>query len=333
MNRNDRRELASFVKKALKRKISDIQYPGGESRDSIRLVLDNGRTVISTRRPSDRRATRELEVLLALQKNGALVPKVYGFNGTFLLQQDLGETRLSQALHAEDAKEATPGLLDAALTSMASYQDAARASGLAEGIQPIGHEIEWRRALANVPSEVGEMTGIAPPEFDQEAVANLLEVKTPSFVKWDSRPGNALVAASGNCYWFDWEHSGVRNSADDLVWLMADEFVTFDKSMEADLFARHLPNFTDGKSLEETEHYVRTLGCFHSMVRFELILDNKGDGKWWSLQKCLDGDKVGVVRRCCRRILWRGAAWADHDELTRPLVPWFQELEAYIEAL
>ena len=103
--------------------------------------------------------------------------------------------------------------------------------------------------------------------------------------------------------------------------------------MEDALFASHLDAFRGPFEGDELEHYVRTLGCFHTCVRLELILDNKGTGDWWSLTKCLDGDKVGITRRCCRRILWRAAAWADHDPLTRPLVPWFRDLEAYIERI
>lgn len=333
MNRNERRELSSFARKMLKTKVSDFEYPGGENRDSVRLRLANGKSVIATRRPSDDRAQRELDVLKALGEHGASVPKIYGFDGTYLLQQDLGTTRLSQALHAGGGKDEIKQLLDAALSSMAAYQEASRSTNLVEQLPKIGHELNWRQALSKVPFELAEFTGIEPPEYDADAVAELLSVKTPSFVKWDSRPGNALISKSGKGYWFDWEHCGVRNAVDDLVWLMADEFVTFDKRMETDLFNTYLGAFSLGMSPEETEHYVRTLGCFHTCVRLQLVLSNKGDGKWWSMTKCLDGDKVGVTKRCSRRLVWRATDWADHDPLTRPLVAWFKATEDYIEAL
>lgn len=333
MNREERRELSAYVRKTLNQKVKDIEFPGGKSRDSVRVVLQTGQTLIATKRPSDNRAKQEVHVLRTLKEFGASVPKVYGFNGRFLLQQDVGSQRLSQMLHDDEANLSVKEQLDAALTSMIWYQDAARAADLETTLKPVGHEIEWRQGLANVPFELGEMIGVTPPDYSQDAVADVFEVKHPSFVKWDSRPGNALVNNDGKGFWFDWEHCGVRNSADDLVWLMADEFVTYNEKMERELFAKHLGQFSFGQSVEETEHYVRTLGVFHSCVRLQLVFDNKGNGDWWSFTKCLDGDKVGVARRCCRRLIWRATAWADHDPLTRPLVPWFKDIEALVESL
>ena len=334
MNRAERRELTAYARKTLGRKVADIEYPGGESRDSVRLILDDGKRVIATRRPTDERAEHEVHVMRALHKHGANVPRVFGFNGELLLQQDLGTTRLSQTLHDKEMKPRIPELLDAALTSMAGFHEAAAKADLAKGTKIIGDRHEWCLGLASVPEEVGELTGIAPPAYDKEAVASLIAIREPSFVKWDSRPGNALVSPSLQAYWFDWEHSGARNAADDLVWLMGDEFVTHDPDMERDLFDKHLGAFASG-GLEGDglEHYVRTLGCFHSCVRLSLILDYKGDGKWWSLTNCLDGDKVGVTRRCARRLLWRAQNWAEHDSLTAPLILWLKDIEEHVEAM
>ena len=333
MNRSDRREVSAFAKRALGRKVLDIEYPGGKTRDSVRLILPAGRSVIATRRPSDRRAEHEVRVLKALREGGAPVPKVYAFNGTILLQQDLGTERLSQSLHDPEYAKRIPELLDASLAAMAAVHAAAAKTDLADDLPVIGGEPGWCQGLASVPDEVGEMSGIQPPAYDRDAVAEVIKVRKPAFVKWDSRPGNALIADSGRAYWFDWEHCGLRNAVDDFVWLMADEFVTHVPDMEARLFDAYLMAFADGQSRDETERYVRILGCFHTCVRLELILDNKGSGDWWSLRKCLDGDKVGITRRCCRRILRRAAAWADFDPITRPLIPWYQDLEAYIERI
>ena len=49
MNRSDRREVSAFAKRALGRKVLDIEYPGGKTRDSVRLILPAGRSVIATR--------------------------------------------------------------------------------------------------------------------------------------------------------------------------------------------------------------------------------------------------------------------------------------------
>ena len=333
MNRSERRELISLAQKMLGQKIEDIEFPGGKRRDSVRLIVAGGKRVIATRRPTSRRAEHEVGVLRALHDHGAKVPKVYGYKDGLLLQQDLGRSRLSETLHDRERKDDIPLLLGAALTSMASVHQAGAMADLAEKVPLIGGEDAWCNGLAGTPHEVATMTGIKAPEYDRDAVARLLAVRQPSFVKWDSRPGNALVSKTDKVYWFDWEHCGARNAADDFVWLMADEFVTYSQEMETRLFDKHLGAFEGPVTGEELETYIRVLGCFHTCVRLELALHHKGDGKWWNLQRCIDGDKVGVNRRCCRRLLWRAQAWADHDARTRPLVAWFKDLEEYVEAL
>ena len=50
-----------------------------------------------------------------------------------------------------------------------------------------------------------------PPELDEPSLIALLRVKTPAFIKWDARPGNAIVNKNGTITWFDWEHCGCRS--------------------------------------------------------------------------------------------------------------------------
>ena len=232
MNRVERRELGALIRTALNAKVRDFEYPGGKSRDSVRVILQSGKSVIATKRKTEDRATRELSVLQRLRDSGGAVPNVYAYNGKFLLQQDVGKTRLSQTLHDDNPSLPIEAQLDAALGAMADCHAAARSSGLQEELPVIGAEADWREAFANVPHELGEMIGITPPDYAAEPVAELFSVIEPAFVKWDSRPGNALMGANGKCYWFDWEHCGRRNSLDDFVWLMADEFVTHDAEMQ-----------------------------------------------------------------------------------------------------
>ena len=334
MNRRERRELSAEARRALGQPVEDIEFPGGSTRSSVRLVLADGNRVIATRRKTSRRADHEVHVMRVLHDNGGNVPKIYSFANGLLLQQDLGTKRLSETLHDPERKDDIPLLIEAALEGLARIHEAAAIGGLHEADLPvIGAEPEWCQGLANTPHEVGEMSGIKPPSYDAAAIAEIFAVRVPSFVKWDSRPGNALVGADGHVYWFDWEHSGLRNPMDDFVWLAADEFVTFSRRLEEKLFSGYRSRFAGTLTDSEAERYIRIMGCFHTCVRLQLALHYKGDGKWWNLQRCLEGDKVGVTRRCCRRLLRRAAHWADFDPLTRPLVPWYKDLEAYVEAM
>ena len=53
-----------------------VSFPGGKARESIRLHLGDGRTVIATRRDKKESAEREVEVLQRLHRAGAPVPGV-----------------------------------------------------------------------------------------------------------------------------------------------------------------------------------------------------------------------------------------------------------------
>ena len=333
MNRNERRKLIAVVRNMTGRKVSNITFPGGKTRKSFRLNFDDGTSAIATQRRSDRRREREIDVMRTLGAQGAPVPRVLGVEGGLMLQEDLGKTRLSEHLHAS-AGDATAiaDALDQAVDSMARIHEAAAASGLADRSPLIGADPSWIEGLLRCPEEIGSALGLKVPEYPLEPLQHLLRVREPSFVKWDSRPGNALLR-DGQAYWFDWEDSGTRNAVDDLVWLLCDEFVTFKPEMQEALLHRYLPRFAAAfETSDEAMDYFAAMAIFHTVVRLSLIVRYKGDGSWWSMTRCLEGDKVGVTRRCARRMVWRGAFWADHLATTRPLADWFRELEAHFEA-
>ena len=333
MNRNERRNLMAAARKVTGRKVASVSFPGGKSRKSVRLHFQDGGAAIATRRRTDERREHEIDVMETLARHGGPVPAVLGVRGDLMLQEDLGETRLSQHLHAvSEAPDQIADALDAAVDALARIHEAAAEGGLAARSQVIGADPDWIEGFLRCPSEIEQMLDLPVPGYLIEPMITLLRVREPRFVKWDSRPGNALLR-EGRAYWFDWEHSGARNAVDDLVWLMCDEFVTFRPEMEQDILTRHLPRFAAGfSSPDECLDYFAAMAVFHTVVRLSLIIDNKEDGPWWGMTHCLDGDKVGVTLRCARRLVWRGAAWADRLSFTRPLTQWFEDLEAHFEA-
>ena len=333
LNRAERRNLIAIVKKMTGRKVDQITFPGGKTRKSFRLTFDDESSVIATRRRSDERREHEIDVMRTLAAHGGPVPRVLAVRGDLMLQEDLGETRLSEHLHTVSGNpDAIADALDQAVDAMARVHEAAAASGLAERAQVIGADPDWIEGFVRCPAEIDAALGMQLPTYDVEALQTLLRVREPTFVKWDSRPGNALLR-DGQAYWFDWEHSGARNAVDDLIWLLCDEFVTFKPEMQKEILNRHLPRFAGAfETVDEAFDYFSAMAVFHTVVRLSLIVRYKADGSWWSMSRCLEGDKVGVTLRCARRQVWRGAFWADHLSHTRPLVGWFRDLESHFES-
>ncbi len=333
MNGQERRKLAAVARRLVGQKVERIEFPGGKSRKSVRLVFAGGKTAIATQRRTSARAEMEARVMRVLREGGARVPRILAFDGSLLIQQDIGTARLSELLNNDDPRTEQVARLNLALASMAEVHEAAAKAGLAAEVPPIGVDDDWIGGLVARPRELGAALGIAAPEFDVEAAQRMLAVRRPAFVKWDSRPGNALIGRNGAAYWFDWEHCGARNALDDMVWLLADEFTPSDPETSDQMLDRYLPAFADAFGMDEAQAYFRTMATFHSCVRLELILRKRSEGSWWRMKDCLKGDRIGVTRRCARRLLRRAGRWSGEIETLAPLANWFAEVREMVDAL
>ena len=307
-------------------KIKDVEFPGGRTRKSFRLHLLDGRTVIATERNERPRVSMECAVLHNIGKTSAAVPELIATDGSYcLVQEDLQGTRLSQALNNVD-EEITEQLLDVSLRNLATIQQAGSQHGFDQQFQEIGNTQEWIEGLLDRPAVIGQHFKIAAPRPKLSQLEVLLAVTKPRFVKWDSRPGNAMVLENNDIAWFDWEHCGTRNRLDDLAWLLCDEFVPDILGMENRLIDNHLEFFADHFGRDQAREYLYCFGVFHSCVRLGLILSYKEDGSWWDLEHCLSGDKAGVTLDLTQRICYRASRWAKQSELTEMLSPWFIEI-------
>ena len=251
-----------------------IEYPGGKSRCSVRAV-GAAKSFVVTRRKHAARAALEAGVLSELHAAGAPVPAVLAFDGEWLIQQDLGERRLSAALGAADvhcvgnwAARAAAGLL--------LCQRAAQKAALWQRVAPIGVTPEWLAELLSTPGRVAGQLGVPDPDIGAVIRPAQLTPRQFSFVKWDARPGNALLldngADDGGAAWIDWEHCGARDALDDLAWLLCDEY---------------MPD-----------------------MRLFLVLKHKGEGAWWNPEACERTDRIGVTAQAARRLCARGARWS-----------------------
>lgn len=304
--------------------VTDVELPGGQ-RKSLRVRCGK-QSVIVTRRPNLKRARLEVSVLYALGSHGGAVPKVLAFDGIWLIQEDLGERRLSRAIAAADAATAETWI-DAGVSSIAANQNAATACGYERNVITLGTDPQWLSTVITMPDRVGQMLGVAPPALPEEALAQMLRVRRPYFVKWDARPGNAMTRENGTVVWFDWEHSGCRNRFDDLVWFLADEYMPDRAAIEKKVLARHMESFAQGmESKDEAAEYFYTFGTLHSCVRLSLILASKEAGPWWDPEKVLASDKVGVTRAASLACLGRASRWAAQAPLVAPLLPWLEQL-------
>lgn len=300
-------DLANEASKACERLLGQtplsVERPGGPTRRSIRVELKD-RHVIATHRRHAERAQLEARVLQALKTQGAPVPQVLAFDGEWLIQEYLGQHRLSQKLAVANETE-SEALLENALTGLASAQQAGNASQLNKRTITIGHREEWLLRLATIPEHISDQIKFRPPALQTDKLVAQLYPKQPAFIKWDARPANAIVRSDASVAWFDWEHCGCRNPIDDMVWLLCDEYNPDWPDVEARLIKKLLPLFVNGSSQDENNNYLMTHGALHSCVRLSLILTEKAGGPWWNVQQCIDQDKVGVTRdlsiQLCRR--------------------------------
>ena len=320
-------ELAAKCEKLIGRRVISMQYPGGSSRDSVRLILKNAAPVFASTRSRRPKADIERLVLKTVYPHGVRVPKLLGTDGkNLLIQQEIPGLRLSQAIHKQDS-ELILRYLDNALNSLSQIQQAGSQNGLDEKLPALGHTPQWLEELFDRPNIIGRFLNIDAPVADLNQLQELLVLRKPRFVKWDSRPGNAIVKKDETVFWIDWEHSGTRNRLDDMVWLLADEFIPHRPRVEKQLLNKYLPVFADDLSTDEARQYFYCLGTFHLVIRMGLILKYKKDGDWWSYNKCLEGDKAGVTLKNMYRICKRGKRWALKNNATHCLAPWFEKVQ------
>ena len=287
-----------------------IEYPGGASRCSVRAVAGK-KSYIVTRRKHAARASLEAGVLRELRAAGAPVPAVLAYDGEWLIQQDAGARRLTSALGAPDVRSAGNWAAQA-LGGLLLCQRAAAKTKLSQRVAPIGVKPEWLTGLLSMPGRVAEQLGLPDPEIGAVITPGQLEPRRYSFVKWDARPGNALLGDDGGARWIDWEHCGARDALDDLAWLLCDEYMPDHAGLESALLKRFLPLFAlhSNRSPEDALVYLSRFGSLHTCMRLYLVLKHKGEGGWWSPEACERTDRVGVTAQAARRLCTRGARWS-----------------------
>lgn len=300
----------------------EVSFPGGVDRNVCRVLWADGRSAVACLRDEPGRARFEERVLQALWQQGAPVPQVLHFNGLLLVQEDLSGERLATLLARSDAATRQQWL-GRALHSLHAIHQAGSRAGLDHCVPALGIEGSWLERHLRQLDKTADFFGIELPELPSQDILDVLLLLQPRFIKWDSRPGNAMCMADGRVAWFDWEHCGARNRLDDLVWLMCDEGVPFDAAVEQAVLAEYVPLFADGLSLEAAHRYTRIAGVLHSTARLGLILHKREDEGWWDAEEILAYDYIGVTLTQAQGLCQRAAAWAAREPLLAGLDDWF----------
>lgn len=294
---------------------AEISYPGGQGRKTIAVCCGNDKFILSKRR-SVGRAQLEAEVLKRLQKTGA-VPALVRHDGEYVVQKHVTGPRLSEVFDScrPDQRQLW---LERAIESLLTLQRNGHAAGLSEIVPQIGARAGWEEDLVDVPARLADHLGISPPEFDRRAVLELLRPTKRVFIKWDARPGNAIVRQDGTVCWIDWEHCGARAAGDDLAWLLADEWSPSHQSADA-----YLSDILPEQELASW----RAMAILHSCVRLSLITSRKPENGWWNHASALKHDRVGVTSFHVKRLCSRAGKWAEQAPSMMVLATFFQAVE------
>jgi len=181
---------------------------------AVRVEFADG-SVIATRRKRPERSQLEAFVMKTLHENGAAVPAVLAYDGDCLMQEYIKGQRLPHVFAGSDDGMSRTVLTTAAQELAEIHRIAAR-RGLDQKVVRLGVKEDWVARLIETPARIGEPIGVESPHLDTAAISRLVQAGAPSFVKWDARPGNAMMRPDGSVVWFDWEHCGARNALDEI---------------------------------------------------------------------------------------------------------------------
>lgn len=300
-----------------------IEWPGGRNRKAFVATVGAQRLVFS-RRSGPGRARLEADILDRLGPAG-LAPALIKLHGDWVIQSHVPGLRLSQHLADDIGREATAV---SAARSLARCQQVVGYGGLADRMPSIGLRSGWTRDLLLTAPRLAEANGWPEPNLDLDRLESFLSAPPRSFVKWDARPGNALVhAQTGHPVWIDWEHAGRRVAADDLCWLVCDEWFPADASLEDAAIAA----FHDAQGqpvVYPFERYVRTFGVFHMLVRADLILRQIGLRGWGNDARQMRFDLIGSSPERLANLCDRGERWAGMTSDTAVLGDLFSRIRA-----
>ncbi|MEO0861433.1 MAG: hypothetical protein AAFY65_12510 [Pseudomonadota bacterium] len=296
--------------------VTSVSAPGGRGRRSVRVELEDGRTLIATQRETAERGRNEAGLLGTLAAQGAPVPHVIGFRDGLMLQADAGRNRLSNALVRADIR----GRVDLLRRAIAAL-DACRAAmtqrpDVLAQLPGLGTHTGW---IENFVARAVFLSGdlrIGPPPMDVDAVTRALSAPPDRFTRWDARTGNAVVQADGRIIWYDWNVFGRRGGVEDVSFLLADLYADVPVADWMDLLAEAVPD-------APARDLVRRMAIFVAVDRLRLIHGTVLAKGWADPRDTQRHDLVGAVPDLVEGLCSRMAGLAEDDPLLDGFTDWF----------
>jgi hypothetical protein len=317
-------------------RVHSYSLPGLKNRDksgnkTLLITSDQRQKYIMTFRYNLAYAELEAEVLKRLSKRNDALPKLVNRSGNWLVQEYISGERLSLALATKDRKKLYEIVCNA-ISTLISIQEDAQEIGLEKLVKPICTNQGWREEKLSALKGIAKVSGLSIPEVDRQKIFKVLEIKPLSFIKWDARPGNGILRDDKRTCWFDWEHCGRRAGIDDLVWFLSDEWLNLETNDELLIIKKFINYFNKREVSAPSENYLRVFGTIHMCGRLSKILELwQAHSSWIDREKCLTHDLMGVTAQEANRLALKAARWANHDNLTKPLVPWLHNLSTWLE--
>ena len=301
-----------------------VAFPGGKSRSAFVVDMGDGVYIFADRKKVPA-AQLEGIVLKSLGPSGQ-VPKLVGVHSHWVVQECMIGERMPVVLDGYDSMDDKEALNVSAIESLITLHDQAADSNLSYRVPKLGQTEGWLKGRIDAIAEISKAIDVPTPLIDRKKLYYKMDVKRDEFVKWDARPGNALVTPDG-VSWFDWEDCGRSKSIDDLAFLLLDEWNSIDEATESRLLDKYLPTFCRSQSLDEGSEYFRTFGVTHCVGRLKRSLRLRArKNKWWDRDHCLQADKVGVTPEETGRLLTRIRRYSDGVSVLKPLPAWVERI-------
>lgn len=327
-----RDEVTSLARRMFGQDPRRVAFPGGKSRAAF--IADMGDEAGSAPQPwvfakrSDLDdAQMEAIVLKALQPSGH-TPRLKGRFERWVVQEALPGTRLPLVLDRLTNPAEREALIVAALDALVAIHETADRVGLQHRVPKVGTVDGWLWNRTGAAKRIARTAGIDAPDIDRDWLVERMDVRRSHFVKWDARPGNALVhhsADGAQVSWFDWEDCGRSTPLDDLAFVLFDEWTPLDEAATRRLMARYTPRFAGRLKGEEADLYLRLFAMTHTVLRLRMALKlHARKDEWWDRGYCLDGDKVGVTPVETANLIRRGLWLAREHAKLAPYAPWLE---------
>lgn len=301
-----------------------VAFPGGKTRAAFIADMGDKRYVFA-KRENAKDAQLEGIILRNLGATGH-VPKLKSVMNDWVVQEFIAGIRLPVLIDQTEDMKVREDLVSNSLESLVHIHEAAHDVNLQHRMPKVGTADNWLWNRTGAAKRISRSIGIKPPELDRERLVKLMDVKRDEFVKWDARPGNAMVSETG-VIWFDWEDCGRSKALDDLAFVLCDEWTALDADAETRLKDRYFPLFNKTLSYDQGFEYLHLFGITHMVLRLRMAqkLFARKD-EWWDREYCLQGDKVGVTATEFTRLIHRGKRWAEHTNEWKSLIPWLDRL-------